>query len=112
MFTLPFMKTSGVPANGDSKVRPIIDLQDVNKSYKTAVGDYPALKNIDLQINAGEFVSIIGKSGSGKSTLLSLLGLLDRPTAGGYWLEDVEVSSLSRNALADIRNREGFAEVR
>ena len=69
---------SEVAANGHS----IIDLRDVHKSYKTAVGDYPALKSIDLQIEAGEFVSIIGKSGSGKSTLLNMITGIDRPTNG------------------------------
>ena len=62
------------PKNGNgSNNGHIIDLRDVHKYYKTAVGDYHALKSIDLQINPGEFVSIIGKSGSGKSTLLNMI---------------------------------------
>ena len=60
--------------NNDSSVNhPMIDLREVNKFYKTAVGDYHALDSVDLQINAGEFVSIIGKSGSGKTTLLNMI---------------------------------------
>ena len=105
MFTLPFMKTSGTAVNNDSKVHPIIDLQDVNKSYKTAVGDYPALKNIDLQINAGEFVSIIGKSGSGKSTLLNMITGIDRPNTGEVYVNDTAVHQLTENKMARWRGK-------
>ena len=105
MFTLPFMKTSDTPANDSSKARPIIDLQDVNKSYKTAVGDYPALKNIDLQINAGEFVSIIGKSGSGKSTLLNMITGIDRPNTGEVFVNDTAVHQLTENKMARWRGK-------
>ena len=105
MFTLPFMKTSDTVVNNGSKVRPIIDLQDVNKSYKTAVGDYPALKNIDLQINAGEFVSIIGKSGSGKSTLLNMITGIDRPNTGEVYVNDTAVHQLTENKMARWRGK-------
>ena len=105
MFTLPFMKTSDTAVNNGSKVRPIIDLQDVNKSYKTAVGDYPALKNIDLQINAGEFVSIIGKSGSGKSTLLNMITGIDRPNTGEVFVNDTAVHQLTENKMARWRGK-------
>ena len=105
MFTLPFMKTRGTAVNNDSKVHPIIDLQDVNKSYKTAVGDYPALKNIDLQINAGEFVSIIGKSGSGKSTLLNMITGIDRPNTGEVYVNDTAVHQLTENKMARWRGK-------
>ena len=105
MFTLPFMKTSDTAVNNGSKVRPIIDLQDVNKSYKTAVGDYPALKNIDLQINAGEFVSIIGKSGSGKSTLLNMITGIDRPNTGEVYVNDTAVHQLTENKMARWRGK-------
>jgi len=104
MFRLPFTKPkdeteSGVAANGHS----IIDLREVNKSYKTAVGDYPALKSIDLQINAGEFVSIIGKSGSGKSTLLNMITGIDRPTNGEVFVNGTAVHEMGENKMARWR---------
>jgi ABC-type lipoprotein export system ATPase subunit len=102
MFTLPFMKSGGTK---DTAVHPIIDLQDVNKSYKTAVGDYPALKSIDLQINAGEFVSIIGKSGSGKSTLLNMITGIDHPNTGSVYVNNTAVHELSENQMARWRGK-------
>ena len=74
--------------NGDELIenRPIIHLREVNKYYKTAIGDYHALEGVDLQINAGEFVSIIGKSGSGKTTLLNMITGIDRPTLAKFGL--------------------------
>ncbi|MFT3895455.1 MAG: ATP-binding cassette domain-containing protein [Anaerolineales bacterium] len=104
MFTLPFMK-SGDTKEKDAAVHPIIDLQDVNKSYKTAVGDYPALKSIDLQINAGEFVSIIGKSGSGKSTLLNMITGIDHPNTGSVYVNNTAVHELSENQMARWRGK-------
>jgi putative ABC transport system ATP-binding protein len=64
-----------------------------------------ALDHVDLQIQPGEYISIMGPSGSGKSTLLNLLGLLDRPTSGAYWLNDIDVSSLDDDALAEQRQK-------
>ena len=80
--------TKPVNGNGD---HPMIDLSDVHKYYKTAVGDYHALNSIDLQINAGEFVSIIGKSGSGKSTLLNMITGIDHPTTGEVFVNGTAV---------------------
>jgi len=82
-------------------------IQTVGLTREYVMGDFVlhALRGADLAVREGEFLALMGASGSGKSTLLSLLGLLDRPTAGEYWLEDVEVSSLSRDALATIRGR-------
>ncbi len=105
MFTLPFLKSGESRETSSPTTRPIIDLQDVNKSYKTAVGDYPALKNIDLQIQAGEFVSIIGKSGSGKSTLLNMITGIDRPNTGSVYVNDMAVHELGENKMARWRGK-------
>ncbi|NOT03922.1 MAG: ATP-binding cassette domain-containing protein [Anaerolineales bacterium] len=84
---------------------PIIDLHEVNKYYKTAVGDYHALEGVDLQINAGEFVSIIGKSGSGKTTLLNMITGIDRPTTGEVWVNGTGVHGLNENRMARWRGK-------
>ena len=92
--------------NNDSSVsHPMIDLREVNKFYKTAVGDYHALDSVDLQINAGEFVSIIGKSGSGKTTLLNMITGIDIPTSGEVWVNDTAVHKLSENKMARWRGK-------
>lgn len=85
--------------------RPIIDLREVNKYYKTAVGDYHALESVDLQINAGEFVSIIGKSGSGKTTLLNMITGIDHPTTGEVWVNSTAVHGLNENKMARWRGK-------
>jgi len=81
-------------------IPPMIDLRNVDKFYATAAGDYHALKNIDLQINAGEFVSVIGKSGSGKSTLLNMITGIDRPTQGEVFVNAAPLHTMSENELA------------
>jgi ABC-type lipoprotein export system ATPase subunit len=78
----------------------MVDLRAVDKYYKSAAGDFHALKGVDLQINAGEFVSIIGKSGSGKSTLLNMMTGIDRPTTGEVWVNGTPVHRLSENKMA------------
>jgi putative ABC transport system ATP-binding protein len=81
----------------------------VNKVYPLPEGSFQALYDIDLAIEAGEYCAIMGPSGSGKSTLMNLMGCLDRPSSGRYWLDGVEVSTLTDRELARIRNQKiGF----
>ena len=89
----------------DVSEKPMIDLRQVNKFYKTAVGDYHALKDIDLCICAGEFVSIIGKSGSGKSTLLNMITGIDHPTSGDVFVNGTAVHELNENRMARWRGK-------
>ena len=84
---------------------PIIRMEQIRKVYETGRVRVEALKGIDLEVNRGEFLSVVGPSGSGKSTLMNLLGCLDTPSGGGYFLAGEAVSGLSRDALADVRNR-------
>ncbi len=87
----------------------IIRLDGVSKIYRTDVVETHALSDFDLTVTTGEFVGVSGPSGCGKSTLLSVLGLLDRPNAGRYWINGRETSRLSRTEIAQIRNRDlGF----
>jgi putative ABC transport system ATP-binding protein len=85
--------------------RTIIALSDLRKTYVMGRNQVPALRGIDLRIVAGEMVAVMGPSGSGKSTLMNIVGCLDRPTSGAYELEGERIDRLSRNRLADIRNR-------
>jgi putative ABC transport system ATP-binding protein len=89
--------------------KTVIRLEHIGMIYKTGAINYEALKDINLTIYKGEFFSIMGASGSGKSTLMNILGCLDQPTSGKYFLEDEDVSTLSKDRLADIRNKKiGF----
>jgi putative ABC transport system ATP-binding protein len=83
----------------------IIHMEDIRKVYDTGKVKVEALKGVDLQIDAGELVAIVGPSGSGKSTLMNLLGCLDTPTSGRYELGGQAVSGVTRDQLAEIRNR-------
>lgn len=87
----------------------VIRVEDLYKTYRMGDVEVPALRGVDLAIERGEFIAVMGSSGSGKSTLMNILGCLDRPTRGRYFLEGQEVGSLSRNEWAHIRNqRIGF----
>lgn len=83
----------------------LIELSNINKTYDLGEVKVEAVKSISLTIERGEYVALIGQSGSGKSTLMNTLGCLDRPTSGSYQLEGEEISTLNRDALAQIRNR-------
>ena len=89
----------------DPSAAHIIEMRDIWKIYDTGAIRVEALKGVDLQVESGEFVVIVGASGSGKSTMLNLLGCLDTPTSGEYFLGGEAVSELKRDELADIRNR-------
>jgi putative ABC transport system ATP-binding protein len=84
---------------------PIIDMEQIRKVYDTGKVKVEALKGIDLAVQPGEFVAIVGPSGSGKSTLMNLIGCLDTPSDGRYRLGGEDVSKFTRDELADVRNR-------
>ncbi len=87
----------------------LIKVEGLTKLFHIGAEEIAALRNVTLKINAGEFIAITGASGSGKSTLLYVLGLLDKPTSGHYFLDDIETANLSDDARAKIRNqRLGF----
>jgi len=83
----------------------VIRVAGLGKSYETAAGLFPALKGVDLDIRPGEFIAIMGPSGSGKSTFMNLLGCLDTPTVGDYFLAGENVAHMDKDALALLRNR-------
>mgnify|MGYP001544669504 CR=1 FL=1 len=86
------------------QTRPVIQLADIHKVYHTGEVDVHAVRGVSLDIQPGEFVAVMGSSGSGKSTLMNLIGCLDRPTGGNYFLDGIDVSTLDREQLAGIRN--------
>ncbi len=90
-------------------MKPVIQLEAIRKVYQSGEVDVHAVQGVTLDIQPGEFVAIMGSSGSGKSTLMNMIGCLDRPTSGHYRLDGIDVSTLDRDALADIRNEKiGF----
>ena len=101
--------TEPEPPSAEKSGKALIQLQNVTKTYDSGENAVQALKGVDLQIGRGEFVSIIGPSGSGKSTLMHILGCLDSPSAGRYWLDGEDVAAMSGGQLARIRNKKlGF----
>jgi len=83
----------------------MITMQRISKTYETPAGSFRALKNIDLEIAAGEFVAIVGKSGSGKSTLLNMIGGIDQPSSGALTIGGTSIADLDHNAIAAWRGR-------
>jgi len=93
----------------DSRDKRIIEIKNLRKDFQVGEMVVHALRGINLQINTGEFVAIMGASGSGKSTMLNILGCLDKPTSGEYFLDGAPVAGLTKNELARLRNRKlGF----
>ncbi len=85
-------------------MEPIIKLENVRRTYRTGSVEVHAVRGVSLDIHAGEFVAVMGASGSGKSTMMNTIGCLDRPTEGRYLLDGVDVGTLDRDQLADLRN--------
>ena len=101
----PVMELNQTVAPG----KPVIRLENVHKTYDLGEIQVQALRGISLEVRQGEFVAVMGPSGSGKSTVMNILGCLDRPTRGHYYLDGVDVSRMSKTELARIRNRKlGF----
>jgi putative ABC transport system ATP-binding protein len=94
-----------LPPAPSSALTPVVAMQNVSRVYETGRLHVAALRGVDLTVNRGEFVAIVGPSGSGKSTLMHLIGCLDRPTAGTYSLDGTAVAELSDDDLASLRSR-------
>src|SRR6202140_2673378 len=103
--TIPAIEPNQLPAS----TKPVIRLENVYKTYDLGEIQVQALRGVSLEVYQGEFVAVMGPSGSGKSTIMNILGCLDRPTKGHYYLDGVDVSGMSKAQLAGIRNRKlGF----
>lgn len=107
----PFNINRLIPGGKRTSAKPkaVIELRDIRKSYQMGSIELKVLKGVTLSIAEGEFLSIMGPSGSGKSTLMNILGALDSPSSGQYFLDGMDVSKLNEDALARIRNKKiGF----
>lgn len=99
------MESSALRALDQKLTTPVvIQLEDITKTYGMADTEVQVLKGVNLTIQEGEYCSIMGTSGSGKSTMMNIIGCLDRPTSGNYYLDQLEVATLGDDELADIRN--------
>src|SRR5579859_5998585 len=106
--TMPMRLTSSQPmqsATGAVAAAPVIVVRNLVKTYTLGQTRVHALQGVSLEVRQGEFVAIMGPSGSGKSTFMNMVGCLDRPTQGEYWLAGKLVSRMSNDELADVRNR-------
>jgi putative ABC transport system ATP-binding protein len=90
------------------RMAPIVEAVDLKKTYMLGKIPVEALRGVNLKVESGDFLAILGPSGSGKSTMLNLIGALDKPTAGTLLIDGVDVSKLSDNQLSDLRSRVGF----
>src|ERR1700730_35814 len=97
------------PKGTEAGGKPVIRLENVFKTYDLGEIQVQALRGVSFEVHEGEFVTVMGPSGSGKSTIMNILGCLDRPTKGHYYLDALDVSRMSKTELARIRNRKlGF----
>ncbi len=104
-----FKRTNGNGAHEPEVDKPVISIREITKEYQMGEEKLQVLKGLSLDVHKGEFLSIMGPSGSGKSTLMNILGALDSPTSGEYFLDGEDIARLSATALAKIRNRKiGF----
>lgn len=110
--TLPTMFKRKRPGEGEKAVvataapkTSLLSLRGVRKAYETEAGRFFALKGVDLEIQRGEFIGVVGKSGSGKSTLINMITGIDRPTAGEIWVNDQAIHGLDENRMARWRGR-------
>jgi putative ABC transport system ATP-binding protein len=91
-----------------TKTNPLVEAVDLKKTYMLGKVPVEALRGVNLKVETGDFVAILGPSGSGKSTILNLIGALDKPTSGTLMIDGVDISQLNDNQLADLRRRIGF----